>query len=93
VKDFLGKSNSAGTSRRKLQDIVGSMVDTINNTNNIPKSKPDVFVTASSKQDAGTRWVHPGFAGVRQLDQINNQLRSDIIETIVNIIESASYEG
>ena len=92
TKAFLGKGYGAGTSRRKLQDIVSKMTSDINGATNVPRSEVKRFATASSKQDPASSWVNPGFAGVNQLDQINAQLRDELIEQVSNIVESAAMQ-
>lgn len=87
--NVLSKGWSIGTSMGKLEDIVKNMTATINSTSDTPSHEATGFAVASSKQDAASKWVHPGFEGVNQLYYINTQLRYDMVEAVSLLIERA----
>lgn len=58
--------------------------------NSIPSKEPHSFATASTKQNTSQSWVNPGFAGVQQLNFINQQLKVDIKEKVISIAEDAA---
>lgn len=90
AKDVISGGSTKGVSNRKLQDIVDSMEETLKMAKDTKPQGPQGFATASSKQNSSEKWVHPGFMGVRQLDFINVQLRNDLIESVMAIIEDRS---
>lgn len=90
---IVNEGAAIGGSIGNLKNVVDSMISKIHGANNTPSSEPTKFVTASSKQNADDKWVHPGFTGVHQLDNINHQLKLDLIEVVSNIIESESWRS
>lgn len=55
-----------------------------------PSKEPHGFATASTKQDPSKSWVNPGFAGVKQLSFINQQLKADIKDKVISLAENAA---
>ena len=82
---------AVGGSLGSLKTVVDKMMSNIRGTSDVPASDVSKFATASTKQDSGESWVHPGFTGVNQLDGINYQLKSDLVETVANIIETEAF--
>lgn len=91
AKDVISSGALSGTSTRKLRDIVQDMSEVIKMSQDVKSQPPKGFATASSTQNEAVDWVHPGFDGVRQLDQINAQLRSDLVDSVVAILEDKAW--
>lgn len=99
TSDLFDSGRRAGASGRSLNDMVSDMQATIRGANNAatsprnaPTSDDDKFRTASSHQDPATKWVHPGFEGVNQLEFINGQLKVELQEGAVAAVERAANE-
>jgi hypothetical protein len=91
AKEVISEGAYSGVSNRKLQDIVDDMSETLKMAQDVKSQPAKGFATASSKQNAAEKWVHPGFSGVNQLDQINTQLKVDLVDSVVAIIEDKAW--
>lgn len=88
------KGRQAKASGRTLDSLVRDMQSITQRAPKVASNPPknatsSEFRTATSKQDSGSDWVHPGFSGLNQLEFINQQLRVDLEEGAVRLLENA----
>jgi hypothetical protein len=100
TSQLVAKGSAVNASENTLSQMVEDMQAVIRNTSivsaqvrkeraNQSNGGKKEFRTASSKQDQNNSWIHPGFVGVNQLDSINLQLRVDLEENAVRLLEQA----